>query len=126
VLPQRSGEVGEDKVIHTLLYVAPGSGLCWTWIGWMLYPLLGLLIEWLAPASDFLVFLRFFNLLLLSFSLGSKSDCLGGEGAAWCSLGSYEDCLGGEGGSYCIGSCQVDPLLLKGMSCGIAVVEENS
>ena len=47
LLPQRSGEVGGDKVIRTLLCVVPRSGLCWTWIGWMLYPLLGLLIEWL-------------------------------------------------------------------------------
>ena len=47
VLPQRSGEVGGDKVIHALFCVAPGSGLWWTWISWMLYPLLGLLIEWL-------------------------------------------------------------------------------
>ena len=47
VLPQRSGEVGGDKVIHALVCVAPGSGLWWTWISWMLYPLLGLLIEWL-------------------------------------------------------------------------------
>ena len=60
------------------------------------------MVRWLAPASDFLVLLHFCNLLLFSFSLGSKDDCLGGEGAAWCSLGSYEDCLGGEGGSKCI------------------------
>ena len=46
VLPQRSGEVGGDKVIHALFCVAPRSGLWWTWISWMLYPLLGLLIEW--------------------------------------------------------------------------------
>ena len=31
VLPQRLGEVGGDKVIHALLCVAPGSGLCCTW-----------------------------------------------------------------------------------------------
>ena len=37
-------------------------------------------MEWLAPTSDFLVLLRFFNLLLLSSSLGSKDDCLGGKG----------------------------------------------
>jgi len=99
----------------------------------MLYPLLGLLIEWLfkwcgrvaCPSIRFPCPSSFFNLLLFSFSLSSKDDCLGGEGATWCSLGSYEDCLGGKGGSYCIGSWRVDPLLLKGISGGIAVVEEE-
>jgi len=47
VLPQWSGEVGGDEIVHTLLCVTPRNGLCWTWIRWMFDPLLGLLIKWL-------------------------------------------------------------------------------
>ena len=133
VLPQLSGEVGGDEIIHTLLCVTPRNALCWTWISWMLNPLLGLLTEWLLkwcsrvacssiwfPCSS----LRFQVAPLFLFSR-FEDDCLGGEGAAWCSLGSYEDYLGGEGGPKCIGSWRVDPLLPKGMLCGIVVVEEE-